>query len=193
MSRDLPQALPNMQQQIDVAIYASIAPSKTPDTSTPARQAAVNFENSIRANPVETGAFFNANGIVITQKSGTIDRIEFDPYELVGTTRSLFTHNHPSGKSFSVQDFEMAIDGDLIEMRVVTTYCRYIVKPKGAWPTFSKIEQAVQQHAPAVLQQVSALVQSCQLANGDLDKELQHRTWILVSNDLNFHYEREPS
>lgn len=193
MSKNLPPALPNMQQQWDVSIYKSTSPRNAPDVTTPAKREAVKLENTIRHNTVETGAFFRADGTLITQKAGTVNQVRFDQHELVGTARSLFTHNHPDGLPFSRQDVEFAVDVDLTELRAVTAYCRFVLRPEGAWPTFSTIEQAILQHGPSAQQEVTAMVHACQLSNGDIPKELQHRMWVLVSNDLKLGYVREDS
>ncbi len=193
MSKPLPSALPNISQQWDPSIYNPSNPRAVPDMSTPARLAAVNFENSIRANSFETGAFFSASGLLITRKMGTANQVHFDQHELLGTKGSLFSHNHPDGLSFSRQDVEQAVDIDLIELRVVAPHCRYILQPNGNWPTWLSIESALQRHAPAAHQDVVVLVQSNCLSNGDVDKELQHRLWVLVANDLNLRYFRELS
>jgi hypothetical protein len=193
MSKNQPPALPNMSHQWDVAVYDLQVPRSAPKASTPARREAIILENAIRHNPVETGAFFRSDGSLITKKVGTATHVHFDKHELTDTAGSLFTHNHPNGFSFSREDLEQAIDIGLVELRAVTDYCRYILHPKGNWPTFDKIEQGLLQHAPAALQEVQTMAQSCQLSNSDTDKEIQHRLWVLVSNDLNLHYEREPS
>jgi hypothetical protein len=193
MSKALPLALPNMSQQWDTSVYDLLTPRCAPDISTPARQAAVTLENSIRTNIFETGAFFNSNGRLITQKVGTGSQVRFDSHELVGTKGSLFTHNHPDGLPFSPQDVEQAIDIGLIELRAVAHHCRYILQPNGNWPSWSAIESALLRHAPVARQDVAAMVQSTYLANSNVDKELQHRLWVLVANDLNLHYFREKS
>jgi len=193
MSKSQRLALPNMPQQWDVSIYDSQTPLGIPDTLSPARREAVRLENAIRLDIVETGAFFDVNGNLITKKAGTANQVRFDPHELVGVTRSLFTHNHPDGLSFSRQDVEQAVQLDLIELRAVTSYCRYILFPDAVWPAWPLIEQALQQHVASAYQEVNAMVQTCQLSFNHIDKELQHRLWVLVSHDLNLHYIREPS
>src|SRR5437762_8523944 len=50
-------------------IYDHAYPSKVPDTSTPARQAAVKLESVIRHHSLETGAFIATGGNVISTKT----------------------------------------------------------------------------------------------------------------------------
>jgi hypothetical protein len=142
---------------------------------------------------VETGAFFDAQGSLIVKKVGTTTHVRFDLHELTNVRKSLFTHNHPDGLSFSPQDVEQAVEFDLIELRAVTSYCRYILQPNGSWPPFLTIAQALQRHAAAAHQEVTAMAQACQLSIRDWPKEFQHRLWVLVAADLTLCYAREAS
>jgi hypothetical protein len=188
-----PMALPNLQPHWDLTVYDPLVKRNSPDTSTAARAVAVALENSIRFNGAETGAFFNTNGQLITKKAGAPDHVHFDEHELVGTTGSLFTHNHPDGLSFSGLDVESAVSLELVELRAVTSYCRYILQPSTLWPSWQAIKDALHRHTPAARQEVCAMLHACQLANGHVDKEFLHRLWVLVSNELQLKYTREVS
>jgi len=188
-----PLALPNMPQQLDVSIYSPNAPLNSPDTSSPARAAAVHLENLIRSDVVETGAFFDINGRLIVRKAGTVNHVRFDAHELAGVAGTLFTHNHPDGLPLSRQDVEQAVSLGLIELRAVTTYCRYIMYPDTKWPVWTAIERSLLQHLPAAQQLLTALAQSCYISRSDAAKEMMHQLWIMVSHDHNLHYMREPS
>ena len=188
-----PNAMPNAQPHWDLSVYDPLVKRTAPNTLSAARKAAVTLENAIRFDGSETGAFYGAAGNLITRKVGTSNHVRFDQHELMGTNGSLFTHNHPNGLPFSPHDVEFAVQLGLVEVRAVTTYCRYILQPNGTWPSWQSIESAFRRHIPAARQDVCALVQSSQLANGDIDKEFLHRLWVLTSNELQLKYTREAS
>lgn len=188
-----PTSLPNAQPQWDLSVYDPSVRRNPPSASTISRKAAVALEDTIRFGIFESGAFFSSVGNLITQKAGTQNNLRFDAHELKGTQRSLFTHNHPDGFSFSLYDVEIAVDLDLIELRAVTSYCRFILQPIGNWPSWSMIESAFRRHTPSACLEVSMMVHASQLRNIDIDKEIRHRTWHLVSSELRLKYIREVS
>ncbi len=182
-----------MQNSWDFSVYDPNCPRIAPDTSTPARLAAVGFETTVRHNPNETGAFFQPDGSLVFRKTGTPTNILFQPHELSGVNKTLFTHNHPSGNPFSANDVQHAVELELIELRAVAPRWRYIMRPGANWPTWQAVEQSIQAEASRAVDEITAMVKANQLQNRYVQIELHHHLWIRVSKSLNFHYHREAS
>ncbi|MDC8759909.1 hypothetical protein [Janthinobacterium fluminis] len=163
------------------------------DVSTPARAAAVTFEETIRRDSNETGAFFRPNGAMITKRSGQPDQVRFPSADLVGTAGGLFTHNHPSGLSFSSADVESAAGLGLSEVRAVSPGYRHIMTPVGNWPTESAIQRAYHIEIQAAQADVDKMVRAGELSVSYATVEIHHRVWELVSAKLGLNYIREAS
>lgn len=183
----------NNQPIWDFSVYDTAVPRHSPDTSTPARKAAVSFENSIRRDPAETGAFFRQDGTLIVRKTGLPNRVGFSTSELATAAGSLFTHNHPEGYSFSVPDIQLAVSQRLAEIRAVAPYCRHAMRPKGAWPSVPDLVAAIQTETQRANAHVHSMEHSGQLSSRFVDFELQHQIWVFVSRSLNLEYRREAS
>jgi hypothetical protein len=183
----------NNQPTWDFSVYDLGFPRQAPDTSTAARKAAVAFENSVRNDVVENGAFFKWDGTVILQKVGLPDRIPFSPAELARGMNSLFTHNHPGGLSFSPLDIQIAILYRLTEIRAVSPGWRHIMRPTASWPSRSAIVAAIGAVAQRAHANIHAMQNSGQLSNRFANLELQHQIWLLVSRSLKLDYSREAS
>lgn len=182
-----------MQNSWDFSVYDPSYPRGSPDVSTSARWAAVQFEDAVRHDPNENGAFFRSDGTVIFRKVGTPSNILFSAAELSGVNNSMFSHNHPGGHTFSMQDVQHAVELDLIELRAVAPRWRYIMRPGEAWPDWATIEQSVIDESSSAVDEINAMLKANQLQHQYLQIELRHHLWIRVSKSLNLHYHREAS
>jgi len=182
-----------MQNSWDFSVYDPNYPRVSPDISTPVRLAAVKFEENIRNDSNENGAFFRNDGTLILSKVGTPTNILFSPAELTGVNQSVFSHNHPGGHPFSPQDVQHATELDLLELRAVAPRWRYIMHSGGAWPLWPTIEQSIKDEMPFAIDEINAMLKAGQLQQQYLHIELLHHLWIRVSKSLNFHYHREAS
>lgn len=109
----------NMQNSWDFSVYDPNYPRGSADISTPVRLAAVQFEDAVRHDINENGAFFRPDGAIIVRKVSTPNNILFSTAELMGVKHSLFSHNHPGGLSFSMPDVQQAVELSLLELRAV--------------------------------------------------------------------------
>lgn len=183
----------NNQPTWDFGVYDLALPRQAPDTSTAARKAAVAFEDSVRHDVVENGAFFKPDGALILQKVGVRDRVPFSRAELARASNSLFTHNHPSGLSFSFPDVQVAALHRLTEIRAVSPRWRHMMRPITSWPSMSAIVAAIRSETQRAHANVHGMLNSGQLSSRFVDLELQHQIWALVSRRLNLEYMREAS
>lgn len=80
------------------------------------------LEDEIQGNDLETAGVFDYDGNLLFRKLGTKRQVKFTPEELrlIQKAGEVFTHNHPTSKSFSRADIGFLIKHDLKEMRVVT-------------------------------------------------------------------------
>ncbi len=164
-----------------------------PDMSTPARAAAVRFEETIRRNDRETGAFFNKNGALQLARSGEPDRVAFKVSELRSMNGSLFTHNHPGGSSFSVADVQNALFAKLSELRAVTPGYRHIMTAENGWPAEASIQRAFDLEAAKARRDVDTMVKSGELSVKYATTEIYHLMWLRAAPKLGLTYIREAS
>ena len=164
-----------------------------PDLSTPARAAAVKFEETIRRDSMETGAFFRVDGSMLSKRAGLPDRVRFHPRDLAGAAGALFTHNHPSGLSLSCADVKNAIGLGLSEVRAVSPAYRHIMTPIRAWPKESTIQGVYDAVLKVAYCDVGDMVNCGALSVQYATAEIHHRVWELLSTRLGLHYIREAS
>ena len=105
------------------------------------------IENEIRMNAdYETGVLLDKKGKILLDKRGEASRVGFSKAEIDMMKDGILTHNHPKGwsypknsvrrigNSFSIDDFETAIVGDLAEIRAVTPHYTFSMKrPEKGW------------------------------------------------------------
>lgn len=163
-----------------------------PDISTPARAAAVQLENEIRRDAMETGAFIAPEGRILLRRTGFPNRVSYLPEELVCVQGKTFTHNHPGAASFSLEDLLLAADLQLHEVRVVTARFRHGAAAlpnlhQDQWRTAYDLEYSRQRVrlAPQVRADALHLL--------DFGFEVRHLVWVELSRQLGFIYWRENS
>lgn len=130
INADTEQALFKQPPSQHFSIYDDSVEKSIPDTSTPLKKAVIEQEDKIRYDQLETGILFDDDGSILIIQQGKSDEVSFSYQELSLFKQRTFTHNHPMGTSFSLQDIIMAIDWKLAEIRVVTPLFRYSLKPK---------------------------------------------------------------
>ncbi len=184
------------QPQNEPSFYDLPNKTQKPDVSTPARKKAVAFEEEFRESRKEYGIFISNDGEKSYPLSGDINKVNV-PSELwgkvVGTT---FTHNHPGGSNFSVDDIITAAELNLAEVRAVTQHMRFIMS-KGEsnklWPSESEIRQALKELNPKALDLTRNMINSDRINSRYAQSELEHQLWMLTAQKLGLKYKREKS
>lgn len=87
-------------------------------------------EAGIQYNNKETAIAFNKQGEVVVEKVGSETSVRFTKKELEKIEGNIFTHNHPSSKSFSEDDIGFAFKNKLSEMRVTSAEYQYSLTSK---------------------------------------------------------------
>ena len=172
--------------------YDPGAPSQRPDTSTPARRAAVAIEDGIRRDTLETGAIIRPDGTTAVQRQGQPDRVRFTAAELGAAQGATFTHNHPAGAGPSVEDVAIASEFGFGELRVVTATLRHglVGLPRLSQAEWATAYDDAQQRVAAQLRDE---VRTGALHPRDFGHEARHRTWQALAAALKFNYWRERS
>lgn len=85
-------------------------------------------EDEIRALPYEKCRAFDLDGNLIFKKTGEKSQITFTREEAAKFKDAIFTHNHPSGSSFSLQDVITSRSTDMAEIRAVGTQYDHSLK-----------------------------------------------------------------
>jgi hypothetical protein len=74
------------------------------------------------------------NGIVVVERDGEEDQIAFNNDELTRLAGCVLTHNHPSRRSFSLADIQIATQYQFDEIRSVTrSHVLRARPPKEGW------------------------------------------------------------
>lgn len=76
-------------------------------------------EKTLASRTKETAVIYDSNGKYLFTKRGSEKSVEFTLSEILKMRNGIVTHNHPSGASFSVVDWELFRGAGLQELRVV--------------------------------------------------------------------------
>lgn len=171
--------------------YDITEPRGMPDVSTPARAAAVAFENVVRLEAIEHGAAFAADGSLILRKAGQPDRLGYTDAELERMRGAVFTHNHPNGVTVSVADLSLAARLALTELRAVGPQFRHIMAPQADWPSGAELARAVSQARREAQQVVQTLIFERGLSARHADAEMTHQVMVAVARKFRLTYRRE--
>jgi hypothetical protein len=158
---------------------------------TKAQAAALSLEGFIRDDLIETGYLIRPDGTVFAKATGYVDITDF-PYAALRRAGGMtMTHNHPRGTGPSLADVLCGVDWKMLEVRVVTSKCRYMVEQLD---NIARIALVPAYQNEFIRQEplVNLDVQHCRLHPADFEAELLHRTWTRVSSRLGFGYRREP-
>lgn len=93
---------------------ASIKESESPNLSN-----VEDFEESIRSKKYETAALFDQSGKKILERKGDRTSVVFSEADTKKMRGGIVTHNHPTGRSFSLPDYELMVGNRLKSIRAV--------------------------------------------------------------------------
>ncbi len=171
-------------------------PRVEPDTSTPVRKAMVAFEDKIRRDTeFETGAFFDEHGNMLLKRTGLPNQVRYTHSELMRMRGKCFSHNHPNGGSFSIDDIQQAAQYQCAELRAVSPHYRHILTPKNHWIDilYDEIEEVAEVYQSIVEERVRKEIEAKKFDARFYSNEVTHRLWTGLAKRYNFHYKREPS
>lgn len=184
------------QPQNEPSFYDLPKKTHKPDVSTPARKKAVAYENDIRSENTEYGAFISQDGKIIKMIAGDTDKVSVSSDFWSKVAHSTFTHNHPKGSNFSIEDILTAAELNLAEVRVVTKNMRFAIsssKETNIWPSAKEIQNTVDELKPKALDITRNMINTDFINIRFAQHELEHQLWLMVSKRLNLNYSREMS
>ncbi len=184
------------QPQNEPSFYDLPKKTQKPDVSTPARKKAVAYENDIRSENTEYGAFISQDGKIIKMIAGDTDKVSISSDFWNKVAHSTFTHNHPKGSNFSIEDILTAAELNLAEVRVVTKNMRFAIsssKETNIWPSAKEIQNTVDELKPKALDITRNMINTDFINIRFAQHELEHQLWLMVAKRLNLNYSREMS
>jgi GGDEF domain-containing protein len=132
------QATGKTAKRLKVLQQHGLEDQSTPPPARLAQVALSVVEDNIRSFEKEACAIVDKSGEVMTTKKGGKSKIVIDELmmsQMRSTGQMTFTHNHPGGSIFSVDDIMVAIKGNVREMRATTPDGSTWVlrRPKEGW------------------------------------------------------------
>ena len=131
----------------------------------------------------EVVSVFDTNGTRLLQKEGGPKAVSLTRAERSGLVGTVVTHNHPSVATPSIDDFLMAFDCRVLEMRAIDSQWIYRLRSPEGWPVYKR----------AFL--VPILAPNLVLARfgGIRDvQEINHKAWSTTAAALGLEYRRLP-
>lgn len=151
------------------------------------------LEDEIRYDSLETGAFFASDGRILVRRQGAADNVRFTNTEARLGFDGLFTHNHPMGGNFSLDDIIQAAIINLKEVRVVTPHLRYSMARTESWPTRTAIDACQERIASLAQVNVDFLIKDGSLRKQYAQLEVEHQFWSIFAFLFSLNYSRERS
>ncbi len=150
-------------------------------------------EDQIRGQrDFEIGVFFDATGRELARFHGKVDQVSIPALWLANMKGNTFTHNHPAGGTFSVEDIYQAAQYKLGEIRAVGAHFRHAATGFDAvW--HGAVAVAYHESVRNLRELVSAKVRNDEISVANFTAELQHQAWNEVARKLRFKYWRERS
>lgn len=177
----------------EFTVYDPGHPVSKPDVSTPARAKAVEIEERIRRDSLETGAFIAKDGSVLLQRQGEADRVAFPVDDFPRLKGSTFTHNHPGDGPFSVADVALAGEIGVGELRAVGPTLRFSMAADAEWPDEASLTDAVAKAAKTAQNLITAMINRGELEPQHAQAEFDHQLWVRLAKALKLKYARERS
>jgi len=152
------------------------------------------IEYSIKNYPTENGFVFNIKGELLwNEDDGYEDSISVqEPYEMGILKGSVFTHNHPNGKSFSPKDIDIMLFTEIKEIRAVSDKYVYVArKPIGFvsenrdnfFATMNKIAEEIERKIFDAVKNKKITVDESHIIH-------MHEVWMKMSEKTGLYYER---
>ncbi|BCB96790.1 hypothetical protein JZK55_17120 [Dissulfurispira thermophila] len=152
-------------------------------------------EEEIKNLKYEKCYVFNNEGIVFS-KSGQESQIIFDDNSegVIIRNASVFTHNHPGRRAFSLEDIKFTCDYKIKEMRAVSSKYTYIMKipddklnmeffEMKIMPLYEKLNAEVRKEFETKIKNKEITVEYAELNH-------HHEIWTRLARILNLYYVR---
>jgi hypothetical protein len=143
----------------------------------------------------ESAMLFDSKGDAYMLLHGNHNSVDLGPgwRELRGGS---LTHNHPSGPSFSPEDFGVALDRGLAEVRAIGVNglgeaALYSARPgKGGWPSAEAFGREAASARRETIETLTRLIREGEVSIEQAEAWHWHVVWSIVAKRLEFLYER---
>lgn len=168
------------------------------------------IEDRIKDEPIEHAVIIDKNGRVLLHKTGDRTSVGFSGEEVEKMEGAIVTHNHPNlgwgkddarskGLSFSLADMQLAVIGEVKEMRAVSSGYRHSLKPPSdgwtrniGWEnTLNKLSDSHKKHSDKVYWEFVGQITTGKMRRDVGEAEFHHEVNKRVAKDLGMTYKRE--
>ena len=170
---------------------------KFPTKELSKRQQGLNkFENSVRNNNFESGFIVDKNGKILMNRRGGKDFVQLTDSEARSLKGNIFSHNHPSGDSFTGDDIAVMIRSEAIGARAVTNEFNYVMKSNPALREFGadRVFKTWKNEYDIRIARITKKIKTGKITFDEGVKEgkfISHDIWTGLSKDFGFDYKRE--
>ena len=151
-------------------------------------------ETAIRGQDFETGACVTKDGQPILRKDGGKNSVEFTDAEVASLRGGVFTHNHPGGGSFSLDDVAFAGRAGLSEIRAVGPGGqRYRIQSERGetWPGLARVASAVGSADRSVRADWTPRIKDGSLSVAEANRNHWHEVWSRAAPGAGLVYVKE--
>jgi len=147
----------------------------------------------------EEAFVFKPNGRQVFHKIGGESSVEFTLEELDSMRNNVLTHNHPTGRSFSRSDVELAVEHRLREIRAVTSEWVYRLEVPDSVRRLnmrrheefrSRLHERISEISQEVNRQLDNDIRAGRLNRTQAKQLREHLVWTKVSEEFRIPYER---
>jgi hypothetical protein len=148
------------------------------------------FESEVAGKDIEHGiatSMFGGKAEVLRTFKGEESKIDFtnDDVEALSNRNAVFTHNHPTGSSFSPEDILMAQKLDLQEMRAVGKDYIYCMRRVDNWPSGTAIKTYSDNIHKQVYDENTPRIMDGTLSLDAAEANHWHEVWTRFEKEMN--------
>ena len=188
--RDDPTSDPELEKW-----YNDIYLEKASENDKRLVQAIKETEAQLIKRKTEKVVVFDDDGTIVFEKEGNEKRVSFSVDELRLFEDKIFTHNHPRGSSFSMDDVHLATYWNFKGIRACGSQYRYYLnRPASGWSREmweKKIKPLAEKINNDVFQQFSELINKGELTVEEANYRHWHEVWSRVAKEVGLDYGRE--
>ena len=168
--------------------------AKAMDSEKPAAHPAIlRFESNVATLKYEKCHCVDEDGRFVLSKEGEKSQISFteDERETIRNRKGVvFSHNHPSGTSFSREDIVFAAAHGLKQIRAVGDKYVYTMESAGEWMSPKEIAEVSGQEDKNVRREFTDKILGGRMTVEDAESSHWHEVWTRIADRLGLVYKR---